>query len=415
MLLYDHHVHAFGCLHPEDIWSYFHKTGRERQGHLDWYAKTYELAFLEKPDWEKWFSLKSLEEFSRYYLCEAPLSFAQFQAKFNLIIALCDLGPQSIDLLELAMERHALEGLRQVEYRFPLPVRLSQRDMYVYFELVSQLLQKVNERHPGQFTATAAFTLPREIEWYPLHYQWLKLWMTKHPKKAHFFTAVDFSYFEENDEIIEKKAFFSQIKQDNFQNPDLALAILVHVGETFESIPAGLSMLRVLEAATFGVDRIGHGSVLGFTFEQNLLRPQTQTLSIGDLQGIQSRMKAHGLTWDYEVEKQTIIEEKNILSELQEQVLKRIKKAGTPFEHCPSSSSRLSGSPKSTLGAFLNHNINTVICSDDPGLFNTTLQKEFNFARCHYPALNIESQNQLAKSVRSEVLSGKIQVDSQLF
>ncbi|MEI8026574.1 MAG: hypothetical protein WCI18_09515 [Pseudomonadota bacterium] len=415
MLLYDHHVHAFGCLQPEDLWNYLHKTGRERKGALDWYAQTYELAFLEKPDWEKWLSSPSLEDFSRFYLCKAPLNFAQFQAKFNLIIALCDLGPKSIDLLEFAMERHALEGLRQVEYRFPVPVRLSQVDMYAYFELVSQLLQKVNERHRGQFTATAAFTLPREIAWYPLHYQWLRLWMEKHAKKALFFTAIDFSYFEENDEILEKQDFFSQIKEDNFQNPDLALAILVHVGETFESIPAGLSMLRVLEAAMLGADRIGHGSVLGFSFEQNLLRPQIQTMSHETLQGIQSRMKAHGLTWDYELKDQAIVEEQRMLSELQEQVLLLVKKAKTPFEHCPSSSSRLSGSQKSTLGAFLRHKIDTVICSDDPGLFNTTLQNEFHLASHQFPDLNIEVQNQLAKSLRSEVLSGKIQVESQLF
>jgi len=103
-----------------------------------------------------------------------------------------------------------------------------------------------------------------------------------------------------------------------------------------------------------------------------------------------------------------------MLTELQKQVFRRIKVSGTPFEHCPSSSSRLSGSPKSTLGAFLNHNINTVICSDDPGLFNTTLQKEFSIASHNYPHLNIESQNQLAKSARSEVLSGKIRADSEL-
>lgn len=415
MLLYDHHAHAFGCLQPEDLWSYLHKTGRERKGALDWYAKTYELAFLEKPDWEKWLSPKSLEDFSRFYLCEAPLNFAQFQAKFNLIIALCDLGPKSVDLLEFAMDRHALEGLRQVEYRFPVPVRLSQVDMYAYFEIVSQLLHKVNERHQGQYTATAAFTLPREVAWYPIHYRWLKLWMEKHPKKALFFTAIDFSYFEENDEVLEKRDFFRQIKEDNFQNPDLALAILVHVGETFESIPAGLSMLRVLETAILGVDRIGHGSVLGFKFAQNLLRPRTQTMPHENLQGIQSRMKAHGLTWDYELTDQSIIEEQSMLSELQEQVLLLVKKTKTPFEHCPSSSSRLSGSPNSTLGAFLRHKIDTVICSDDPGLFGTTLQKEFDLAGHQFPDLNTEVQNQLAKSLRSEVLSGKIKGESKLF
>ncbi len=415
MLLYDHHVHAFGCIHPEDLWNYLHKTGRERKGYMDWYAQTYEQAFLEKPDWEKWLSSKSLDDFSRFYLCEAPLNFAQFQAKFNLIIALCDLGPKSIDLLEIAMDRHALQGLKQVEYRFPLPVRLSQEDMYVYFELVSQLLQRVNERYRGQFIATAAFTLPREMAWYPLHYQWLKLWMEKHPKKVLFFTAIDFSYFEENDEILEKKRFFSRVKEDNFQNPDLALAILVHVGETFESIPAGLSMLRVLEAAKLGVDRIGHGSVLGFNFKHNLLRPQTQVLSHEILQGIHSRMKAHGLTWDYELKDQTITEEQSMLAELQEQVLRLIKKMKTPFEHCPSSSSRLSGSSQSTLGAFLRHNIDTLICSDDPGIFSTTLQKEFYFANHQFPELTIDVQNQLAHAHRSEVMSGKIQVASRLF
>jgi hypothetical protein len=414
MLLYDHHVHAFGCLHPEDLWLYFHQIGRDRRAALDWYARSYEVAFSEKPQWEDWLSLNRLDNFSKFYLCQAALSFAQFQAKFNLIIALCDLGPRSMDLLEIAMDRHAREGLRQVEYRFPVPLRFSEVEMHAYLERVSDLLHKVNETHGASFTATAAFTLAREIMWYPLHYSWLKDWMKKHPKKSLFFTAIDFAYFEENDEILEKKAFFSQIKEDNLQNPELALAILVHAGETFETIPAGLSMLRVLEAARIGVDRIGHGSVLGFEFSQNL--PRTQNLLTSDecLQGIQTRMKAHGLNWDIKVKDQTILEDLPMLKSLQEQVLGLVKKTGVTFEHCPSSSRLLSGSPQSTLGTFLKHKINTVIASDDPGIFNTTLHHEFSLARDLFPELDPDNLNHLAHTVRSEVLSGKIKVHSRL-
>jgi hypothetical protein len=411
MLIYDHHVHAFGCLSPEDLWGYFLKHGPSRKTSLDWYSKTYRGAFLETPSWEAWILEKDFASFSRFYLCQTPMSFAQFQAKFNIIIALCDLGPESLDLLNLPMERHASEGLRQVEYRFPLPPRFSQFEFESYLDRVSKLLGNVNQKHGCKFTATAAFSLPREIDWYPLHYQWLKGWMKKHPEKSLYFTGIDFSYFEENDEILSKESFFNQVREDNLKDPDLALAILLHVGETFETISAGLSMLRVLEACHLGVHRIGHGHVLGYDFQGQVIRKQSPLINIDS---IKSRMAKYGLTWEVISRGQDLVEDAAMLRHLQDEVLRHPGLKKSVFEHCPTSSRLLSGSAKSPFETFFQYEVPTVLCSDDPGIFGTTQKVEIQKIKEMIPKLDVKFQNQFAKTVRSEVLSGKIGVAVEL-
>ena len=85
----DFHVHLHGCLDPQDLWSMGKDLWQDRQDKLAWYAQEFEKATGRKPDVASyWQDQDGQAILAQDFLCLEPTTFAVFQAKFNLIIAL---------------------------------------------------------------------------------------------------------------------------------------------------------------------------------------------------------------------------------------------------------------------------------------------------------------------------------------
>lgn len=76
-------------------------------------------------------------------------------------------------------------------------------------------------------------------------------------------TAVDFCKVEEGYPPKNMSSFFGAVKEFNQQHPDRALAILYHVGESFNDKSLESAIRWVQEAAEMGAHRLGHAIALG--------------------------------------------------------------------------------------------------------------------------------------------------------
>lgn len=373
------HLHLHGCLTAEDVWQLSKDSWETRIPALEWYASEYEKAWGRRPQWETYWTqddgfeiLRKDYEFTRY------ADFAQFQACFNLVIALFPLSPDDVSVFEHVLVKYAKSYIEYAEFRTPFGMRFADNEDGIFYFLnqIASLVLDIEKK--TSFQARFAISLPREDSLLEFQYRCLKDWLAKNKNLAPAIVGIDFCGFEESSSPETKRNFFGQVLKDNLSNPQTSLAILYHVGETFQNIDIETSIQWVRDAHVFGAHRLGHCTSLGIVPNSSYS---------------QSR--------------------RDSIIKLQDDTMQELKIKGLIIESCPRSNIFIGGIrdfKSHPLSRFLKHGLNVVLSSDDPGIFDTSLRKEEEFARTvlELSDTDLSTMAKCARSSHSAILSGRV-------
>lgn len=380
MLREELHLHLYGCLSADDVWHLAQPIWEERKGALSWYADEYLKAWGRRPEWERyWTEEDGLQRLRADYEFVNYADFASFQACFNLLIALFPLRPDDDSILRYILEKYSKSDLDYAEFRVPFGIRFAEdKDgIFQFLTLFSRRILENGKAH--KFQARLAISLSRDPKDLNFQYECLREWLNIHYELSEAIVAIDFCGAEEDWAPETKKDFFKKVLEDNQVYPETALAILYHVGESFEKVGIETSIQWVREAHEFGAHRLGHCISLGIDPLELLERGYSP-----------SRIEQ--------------------IRKLQDDTMKELKSKGLIVESCPKSNMWIGKIRKlehHPLQRFVKNGLNLVISSDDPGIFKSSLKDEVSFA---LDSLGL-SQNQILEiakftpSARSSVLA----------
>ena len=248
-------------------------------------------------------------------------------------------------------------------------------------------------------------------------------------------TGIDFCYLEEGHPPKQQSELFDQVKDFNRRHPERALAILYHVGESFNDKSLESAVRWVHEAAELGAHRLGQAISLGIDPDQfgkhsrsegvgeriDQLRYDLRHLEglakfgvhvdiirvMDELERISAFPMDHRFTIEYDDEK---LDE---LRQRQRYAIGCVRTLGSVIEICPTSNRRIGGISRPEhhpVKQFLSSNAPFIIASDDPGIFGTTLADEIAWVIEHnqLPDDAMEHIVDLSWSCRSEILTGRL-------
>lgn len=419
------HVHMGGCLHVQDLIDIARDFYRE----IDWsdYCQNYEQVFGQPADPVAWFE-QAVEHNNIQPLRDAFVvtdadsgDFARFQARFNLLICVARhlrqvTGSQQ-KLLDLIFTRHRKQGLRYIEYRAMTGVA----DTYELFksfhhEYASACQQASDEQMQICYIAS----LPRNnaLE----TYGWLCRLLDEQPALRDTLVGIDFCFWEEGLPPKSLNLFFKKLHVINALDPDHALDVVYHVGESFFDKSLESAIRWCHEAAMLGAKRLGHAIALGMPPEVAIGRRENAHVSesvcerldqiaydLHHAMGLRDagvhvdetalqveRKQLKSLSADELVER--IYTEHRLEQNRRRQnyVLAQLVQMGTVIETCPTSNLRIGGVPTPAghpVHRFLASDVNLLIAADDPGIFDVSLANEVDWILEHCDL----NESQLAK------------------
>ncbi len=410
------HLHILGTYYAEDVL----KLGKNHYRKINWdewgYVNDYESAFGIRPDPIARFEdavnndRAGFERFKKLHVYseEDGGDFDRWEAKGKFFSSVWTyyrrMGEEGDRiLLETMLNRHRSEGLNYVEYRIG-----SGMDGFLYWHsLCAKVLQEASD---NSFTARYILSLPRYA---PLEaYSLTKALLNIHPELTPIIVGVDFASVEEGYPPKAMKPFFTQVAQDNREHPERALDIVYHVGESYFDKSLESAIRWCHEIAEMGAKRIGHAIALGLDPAIAISRrpqahenePVSERLDqIAYDMHYKEGLSAYGVDVDIRslTMEQTALLKMNPeekvkrsycemrLDEIRRRqtfVLDRLVELGTVIECCPTSNLRIGGVPDPIhhpLHHFLETDVNLVICSDDPGSFDITLNSEIDWVLAH--------------------------------
>jgi len=365
-------------------------------------------------------------------------SFARFQAKFDLISAASVVGlaaaaeeyiPQAVDEIREAaravLEDQAREGIGYAEHRFffgaSTPSVLIEQGLRALLEVFAQSERPI---------ARLAPSLPRSDPW--RHWEIVQRLATSELGAP--LTGIDFCFIEEGHPPKEQRVLFDAVHEHNAERPDRALAILYHVGESFEDKSLESAVRWVHEAAELGAHRLGHAIALGVDPDaygahvrrESVAERRDQIaydLRHGDeLARFGVHVDRHALGREEEIlraraaeEHLQIVYDHRRLHEVrarQRFAMSAVRSFGAVVEVCPTSNLRIGGlrDPQHhPVQRFLAEGVPVVVASDDPGIFGTTLRDELAWVAEHADlgAAGVDALIARAWASRSERLSGR--------
>lgn len=405
LLTHDLHVHLYGCLSAQDLWE-LGKDATKDPARLGYYIQEYEKAFDFKPNPnEYWTSDRGFDLLKEHFEFLKPGSFAQFQAKFNLIIALFPIQPNDATVLKKIMHRHRAEGLRYVEYRSFIPPYFDEQQLAAYFTTLCQATREMVADSCGLFEAQMAFSFPRDPQQSVRLYHALKSWLEQNPQYYSAVAGIDFCHFEEGYPPQLLQDFCNQVVRDNRQHPETALAILYHVGESFEGFSVMSSARWVWQAHAMGADRLGHAIALGIDpqiylgktvhepiterrahlewllDERGWLRDFNHVVDAASVRHELEQINNWGLNEIPVTYNQEVIAD---CRSLQQALIRDLVKKGAVIESCPTSNFRIARIPSPAahpLQRFLAAGLKVCIATDDPGIFAIDLAHEERVCR----------------------------------
>ncbi|HNO22200.1 MAG TPA: adenosine deaminase [Leptospiraceae bacterium] len=426
----DLHNHLYGCLSAETLW----EIGRKNR-HPKWerFIPEYKKVFGKEINPDSFFETYSRpEKLGELYWFRKPGPFAEFQCSFNLIIALSVFDEEEIyEAARRTAIEHYHDGVSYAEYRLMYSPAAGEAD-YVRKSLSAcRGLKKAEEESGGKFQGRLAVSLYRNSYW--KEYEWLKKLQDSDNTAKHYITGIDFCFIEEGFPPKEKKEFFLKVKEDNILKPDGALAILYHVGESFQDKSALSSCRWVIESAESGAHRLGHCIALGIRPEiyrdrkitesaeerrdqiRFMLKNYEEIRSFGpvsercelekELEDITSLKNDEKINYHYS--------QKNMaeLETFQKFGMERIKKTDAVIESCPTSNlliGMITEKKDLPVFRFIENGMKLVLGSDDPGIFRTDLKSEFKIlSECGVRAETLERIRQNGFLYKSENLSGR--------
>eukprot|EP00455_Lapot_gusevi_P054595 TRINITY_DN8780_c0_g1_i1.p1 TRINITY_DN8780_c0_g1~~TRINITY_DN8780_c0_g1_i1.p1 ORF type:complete len:487 (+),score=70.35 TRINITY_DN8780_c0_g1_i1:52-1461(+) len=456
----ENHVHLTGCLHAETILRFI----SERYSEIDWpaYQSSYQRVFGQTFDLHDIVhdfchgdadqKASALTKFQSIFYFSSDLagSFERFQIKFDLISkSLIPLSPECFDIFNLDVGSGRAIATNLETY-FQDIVSWCQRTNVGYCEIRAmsqvhlgdttrtslmlkelQLCQEISENPNLDIQLRLAVALPRHaaMEAWPLVRK-----TALHPTLGKYLTAVDFCCNEHGFPPKLQKEFAQTLHNFNREHPQRALALLYHVGESFLDKSVESAIRWCQEAAQIGAHRLGHCIALGIEPSPNLVgstrkEPVSERLDQidYDLQH-EVELAAQGVSIDashLHLEKQhlltlpsdTLVDipyDQRRVEELrgrQRVAADVIRQRGSVIEVCPTSN-RLIGVPPDQwhpARRFRDFGLPFLVCTDNPGLMNLTLEGEFEWLQQHLELSEAEMQSCKANGwrFRSELCSGR--------
>lgn len=426
------HVHLYGCLTAEKLFSIGKNNPAPRWGiFTDLYEDVHGKPFDVSNFFEKY---KDMEKFKELYFFNHRAPFIEFQSKFNLIIAFSRFDREEISSVasDMLLE-HSKQGIEHIEYRLMYPPKEAKESYLEKTLAACEGLQKGEELTNGKITGRMVLSLPRGGSYWE-SYLWLKEFMEKYDLIKKYLVGIDFCYIEEGHPPDEKKEFFQKVLEDNWAEPSTAFSILYHVGESFTDKTPFSASRWVLESADYGAHRLGHCIALGIqpqdflgnTIQESVLE-RTKQLKY-ELENYDSitrygeyfprsalvseldKLKPKNPDTRIEID----MDEKTVrfLKTFQEFGMQKIKKSKSIIESCPTSNlyiGMIDDLSKHPLKRFVENGLKVCVASDDPGIFNTSLENEYNL--CKQIGLKADKIKQIQLDsflYTSEILSGRV-------
>lgn len=308
-------------------------------------------------------------------------------------------------MVNLMLDEHRQQGLDYVEYRSGF-----WGDADRQIEMMRIFAECLQASSDDAFTARYIIPMPRTD---PLAgYLLVRRLLRQHPHLIPTVVGVDFASQEEGFPPKLFRPFFQRLQRDNRRQPEQALNVVYHVGESYfdKSIESAIRWCH--EAALLGASRLGHAIALGLDPEVAIARRphahETELIS-ERLDQIAYDLRYHSQLVQYGVrlEPEKLRSEQSALRQMegmeqverpytpdrlenirrrQQFVLDELTRMGTVIECCPISNLRIGGVPNIAyhpIHRFLASDVNLVICTDDPGTFDITLRSEMEWVVRH--------------------------------
>ena len=411
MVKEDFHVHLHGCLTPLDLWTIGKNKYKSCRYRLDWFATEYEKSWGRRPDYSLyWESDHGVELLKKDYLFTEQNLFARFQANFNLVIALCPITVDGFAIQEHIIRNISQQGLTYFEARTIIPPRFDHHDVYRYLKGLCSLVSRLNKEL--NMKTKLVFSLPRDdLKLAKKQYLQLKDFIESHSEAGELIEGLDFSATEEGFPPKHIRSLIEFIHQNN--NDNHPLKILYHVGESFEDKSLMSTIRWIWEVHELNVSRMGHAIALGV----NPLNYSGSTIAESKeermdtilwLLKIADVLREYGYSmneFELKKEKELLLTSKereiNIFynddyveecRSLQIAVGHILREKSLIVETCPSSNYYIGQLKKleyHPLNFFHKKNIPYLVCTDDPGIFNTSMDREIKLAK-EIISMNIE-------------------------
>jgi adenosine deaminase len=410
------HVHPGGCLTAQDLL----ELGRDIYQDVDWtlFADAYEKAYGICPNpitlYQKALAdpTTGFDPFKKHFIYtqEDGGDFGRFQAKFNFLICLLRHPAPHQDMIktsfQMTVDQHKKEDITFIEYRCGGGDQTHDQFIAMHHKYATILKNATNDHFTGRYIISLRRWNPEQ------DYEWVQELMDQNPDLIPTIIGIDFSHFEEGFPPKDKKAFFKRVHQDNQKNPQRALDIVYHVGESYFDKSLESAIRWCHEAAEMGVKRLGHATALGLPPHIAITRrpnAHVQELVSERLDQIaydlthKADLAHYGITVDtnaLHTEQQSLknkapndLIERTYhpqrledIQKRQQYVLNRLAQLGTVIETCPTSNLRIGGVPDPAhhpIHTFLKSNVNLAIGADDPGIFDSPLANEIDWVLTH--------------------------------
>ena len=412
------HVHPGGCLTAEDLID----LGKNDYNAIDWtlFTDAYEEVYGVRPDPVALYNealsnpeigIKRFKEHFVYTQKDGG-DFGRFQAKFNLIISLLKHPPKRQEFLaayqQHVVNRHVQEGITYVEYRCGTSIRNETQQGFINAHK-THIDVLANASQNG---ATARYIISLRRWDADQDYTWVQDLLDLHPELIPTIVGIDFAHFEEGYPPKDQRDLFQRVHRDNQRNPERALDITYHVGESYFDKSLESAIRWCHEAAEMGVKRLGHATALGLDPAVAITRrPDAHVIELVserldqidyDLRHANDLLKFNihinpdilrdeqqqlqKQAPDQTVERSYNSQRLGEICNRQQYVLHRLTQLGTVIETCPTSNLRIGGVPDPAhhpIHTFLKSNINLVIGADDPGIFDSPLATEIDWVLTH--------------------------------
>ena len=422
------HTHLYGSIPVETLFEIGKNNPSPR---WNIFIEPYEKLFNIKIDPKNFFKeFDSAEKLKSIYYFLNPAPFEEFQAKFNLIIALSVFNKEEIKFIAReVLGDYAKKNSKYCEFRIMYSPLATEVDYYEKTLAACEGLQEGEKIYSCK--GRLVVSLHRRGN-YEEQYGFLKKMMEKNPVIAKYLVGIDFCHIEEGNPPKEKKEFFKKVLLDNYKNSKNALSILYHVGESFID-KTHLSACRwIYESAVNGAHRLGHCIALGENLNKyyGKTREETREEFIDTNEFIINHfedIKAHGKISDinyfkenlekirYGTDTIVVMYDKIFVQNLdtfRKFVIEKLIKEKTIIESCPSSNYLIGMVDKYDhlpIKFFSETNLRLTIGADDPGILNTDIVKEYQICReIHIKENYLNQIREVSKSYTSEILSGRV-------
>lgn len=443
--LADLHTHLYDCIDASDYLEFLLSREVDWTAYQNNFQRVYgvSITVTELLDRCRSGIASSQTEFRQLFVFgdDDSGNFDRFQAKYDILHhggALAGLSKGEVSLSEFIDEactfihkviaRQRRQNVGYIEHRMNLGPRLAQARSK---ELILAMLRAYAEYEDSDIQPRLAVSLPRDNPW-P---DWEVVKDAALGSSGHFLTGIDFCYQEEGHPPKEKRELFDDVKDFNRRHPERALAILYHVGESFNDKSLESAVRWVHEAAELGAHRLGHDISLGVDPDRFGKHSRSENVSERIDQLRYDLRHQEGLVkFGVHVDSMRVAEELDRisafpadlritveyddakLSELrqrQKYAIGSIRQLGAVIEVCPTSNRRIGGIDRPEhhpLKQFLASDAPFVIASDDPGIFGTTLADEIAWVSEHHQLSDEDMERivDLSWSSRSEVLTGRL-------